>query len=660
MSTGSLSAKATSLQSIIRQELENKIYLALQRYANVHRGAGQHAQISTRLYDKAREVVLDYLGLEGREYCAIFGTRRMLSRLNRSILSTESVYRVFSNDLGLPLGIGALAFRKSSLPVGVPDQRGGGTVNLVSRNHVIWKNAPERFEAGTPNIIGVVILAAALQLIRRYGDIDVFRQKDAPSSARSILYTGETDGETGLELLEKLRLSAIGRGSAVPTSAGFLPFVNFDSAASTPTFLSVWNTVRRTLRQPQVPLQEISIEVENLCAEFFQAPLDEYEVLFISNSTEGINIVAESLRHSGDTKNRNRTTVLISEMEHNSNELSWRYAPGISLLRLPVDHEGFICLRKLEETLSAYNREGRFGGRRIRLVAVSGCSNVVGAMNDLEKISVVVHRYGASLLIDAAQLAAHRRIDMQEAGIDILVCSGHKMYAPFGAGLLIVRKGLLNISAGELNSLRSTGLENAVGIAALGKAMDLLSRVGIETIRAREKELTRRAIEGLHGIPSVQIYGVSDILSDRFESRGPVLAFRLKNVHHNLAAKMLAEIGGIGVRSGCFCAHLFVKQLMGISSLQSFGSNVTMLLSPHRIEQALPGIVRASFSFLNTEDEIDHFLRILGQIAAAPMPFLNRLFARSYYGTPRLPVTVEQQRIEEMIAKVETEIYGAH
>jgi selenocysteine lyase/cysteine desulfurase len=328
------------------------------------------------------------------------------------------------------------------------------------------------------------------------------------------------------------------------------------------------------------------------------------------------------------------------------------------VLRLPVDDKGFIHLRQLEKTLSANNQEGRYGNRRIHLVAVSGCSNVVGTMNDLGNISALVHRYGALLLVDAAQLAAHRRIAMQEAGIDILVCSGHKMYAPFGAGLLIARKGLLKLPADEMSDILESGWENVAGIAALGKAMDLLSQIGVDTIQRRERELTRRAIQGLRCIPGVQIYGVSDVDSESFADRGPVLAFRLKNVHHNLTAKMLAEIGGIGVRSGCFCAHLFVKQLMGISPLRSFGSNIAMLLIPSHIKEALPGIVRASFSFLNSEEEIDHFLRTLRRIAATPMPLLNRLFARSFNGTPRLPVTAEQLRTEELIDTMEMEVYG--
>ncbi|UCF97327.1 MAG: aminotransferase class V-fold PLP-dependent enzyme [Spirochaetaceae bacterium] len=658
MSIISPGVKTAPLKARIFQELEQKTRLALRRYASVHRGAGQHAQISTRLYERARKIVLDYLELDGNDYCAIFGTRRSLSRLNRSIRSPEPVYQLFSNDLGLPLGIGVIAARKSALPRGVPDQRGGGTVNLVSRNYVIWKEAPEKFEAGTPNIIGAIMLAVALQLIKKYGDIGIFQQKDASTSAFQLLYADNLNVYSKPELLEQLGQSAIGRGEPVPTSEGLLPFVDFDSAATTPTLQAIWDVACQTVRQPKAMQGEVVPLVESICSKFFQIPLDEYEILFVSNSTEGINIIAESLRQRGRSRENIQPTVLTTGLEHNSNDLSWQYVPGISVLRLSVDDEGFIRQQQLEEMLFAYNQESRFGNRRIRLVAVSGCSNVVGAMNNLRNMSAIVHRYGAVLLVDAAQLAAHRQIAMIDAGIDILVCSGHKMYAPFGAGLLIVRKGLLKLPADEMDEIRASGRENAVGIAALGKAISLLSRVGVDTIQLWERELTRRAIQGLQRIPGVQIYGVSEVDSERFAHRGPVLAFSLKHVPHNLIAKMLAELGGIGVRSGCFCAHLFVKQLMGISPFRSFAANVAMLLSPSQIKEMLPGIVRASFSFLNTAEEIDHFLRTLERIASTPTPPINRLFARFCNGTPRLPVTAGQRRTEALIDTVERRVYG--
>ena len=105
--------------------------------------------------------------------------------------------------------------------------------------------------------------------------------------------------------------------------------------------------------------------------------------------------------------------IVTTLLEHHSNELPWRYLPGVTHVRLEeVDAEGFIDLDKLEETLRAYNQEQRYGRKRVVLVAVSGASNVIGTCNDLAAISRIVHRYGARLHVDAAQLVAHRPVDM--------------------------------------------------------------------------------------------------------------------------------------------------------------------------------------------------------------------------------------------------------
>ena len=106
-------------------------------------------------------------------------------------------------------------------------------------------------------------------------------------------------------------------------------------------------------------------------------------------------------------------------LEHNSNELPWRKLPGVALIRFPVDDEGFLDLNALETLLRAHNQEGRHGRKRIRLVAVSGASNVLGVCNDLAEISRIVHQYGARLLVDAAQLVAHRKSTWQPAGLII-------------------------------------------------------------------------------------------------------------------------------------------------------------------------------------------------------------------------------------------------
>ena len=132
----------------------------------------------------------------------------------------------------------------------------------------------------------------------------------------------------------------------------------------------------------------------------------------------------------------------------------------------------------------------------------------------------------------------------------------------------------------------------------------------------------------------------------------------MRRIHHNLVAKMLAESGGIGVRNGCLCAHLFVKSLMRISLIQSFLSNVSMLLFPKFTLKSLPGIVRVSISIANTDDEIDLLIRILQEFASEPIPIINQMFARLYYGTPFLPKTAAEEHIVKFIESEVREVYS--
>ena len=307
------------------------------------------------------------------------------------------------------------------------------------------------------------------------------------------------------------------------------PIINLDNGASTPTFTPIWDAVCQTWRQPRQVQQEIIHEVKSICAEVLGAPLAAYDVIFTSNTTEAINLVAESLRNESEPGIE--PVVLNTLLEHNSNELPWRMIPGVSLIRLPVDAEGFVDLNELETLLCAYNQEGQHGKKRIKLVAVSGASNVLGVFNDLAEISRIVHRYGARLLVDAAQLVAHRKVEMEGCGIDYLAFSAHKVYAPFGTGVLVARKGLLSFSPAELELIQSSGEENVGGIAALGKALVLLQRIGLDVIQEEEQALTARALRGLAQIPGLKIYGIKDPDSPRFAQKGGVIVFDLEGHH---------------------------------------------------------------------------------------------------------------------------------
>lgn len=298
--------------------------------------------------------------------------------------------------------------------------------------------------------------------------------------------------------------------------------------------------------------------------------------------------------------------------------------PGASLIRLPVDAEGFVDMNELETLLRAYNQKGQYGRKRIKLVAVSGASNVLGTFNDLARISRIVHRYGARLLVDGAQLVAHRKVEMEKCGIDYLAFSGHKVYAPFGSGALLVRKGLLSFSPAELELIQSSGEENVGGIAALGKALVLLRRIGLDVIQEEEQALTVQALRGLARTPGLEVFGIKDPDSPRFAQKGGVIVFRLQGIMANQVAKALAEQGGIGTRYGCHCAHLLIKRLLNVHPLLQLLQGLIVTLLP---QVPLPGLTRVSLGIENSQKDIDALLHLLGKIARQPRTGADNPFA---------------------------------
>lgn len=591
-------------------ELERGVHVALENYSNVHRGSGHNSMVSTQLFEQAREIVLEYLGLKKDKYVVIFCSPRRAGLL-KAQLEPESYKLVSSQEIGLPLGVIAVAIRKKALPKGVPFQVGGGTARLVAPGWVVWAKAPDRFEAGTPAIVNIIAFAKALRMIRQSGN-EIFRGTTAEKlTATEILYRDELEKYSGNELLAKLRQTLIGRGVLVPTMEGSKPYINLDNGASTPTFTPIWNAVRQAWRQPAEIQQEIVQEVKIICANMLGAPLTDYEIIFTSNATEAINLAAEGLSIAPGQDIE--PVVLNTLLEHNSNDLPWRMVPGFSLIRLPVDDDGFVNLNEMDTLLRAYNQDGQHGKQRIKLVAVSGASNVLGVSNDLAEISQIVHHYGARLLVDAAQLVAHRKVDMKAGEIDYLAFSAHKVYAPFGCGVLVVRKGLLNFSPAEMEMIQSSGEENPGGIAALGKSLVLLQRIGLDLIHKEEQALTKLALQSLAQIAGIKIYGIKDPDSPGFARKGGVIVFSLKGIMPDKLAKQLAEQRGIGVRFGCHCAHLLVKHLLKISPpLERFQGIIVRLFPGLN----LPGIVRVSLGIENTKEEIDILIRTLGIIAA--------------------------------------------
>ena len=359
--------------------LETAVYLALKTYSNVHRGTGHNSMVTTELFEKARKIILNYLRLNEKKYVIVFCSP-LRYRIFKVQLKSIDYSAVSSKDFEMPFGIRAIAVKKKDLKKCSVIYTGGGMIKHVTSNYVIWADIPERFEAGTPNIINIIALAKAIQIFNQSGNKFNKKTGDLIKTSREILYEDDLTELSGNKLLHKLRKSLIGHDVHVPTAKSIKKFINLDNAASTPTFLPIWNTYLKTFLQPKEVHQEIIEEVKKVCAKFLNAPLDTYEVIFTSNTTEAINMVAKSLKIS---KGGTRPVVINTLLEHHSNELPFRTIPGVSLLRVSVSDEGIINLDELEMLLNDYNKINKYGNKRVQLVAVSGVSNVLGTINDL-------------------------------------------------------------------------------------------------------------------------------------------------------------------------------------------------------------------------------------------------------------------------------------
>lgn len=636
------------------QLLENSLMTALSHYANVHRGSGHFSKVSTHLYERAGEVVLDSLGLLKKNHTVLFLSPRRARRLSEK-LKPGSYRLLTSRETGLALGIDALIAERSALPVGPPAEQGGGTTKLYGPDWVLWAGMPDRFEAGTPAILNVIAFARALQLMKPYGR-EVFRNtQPSGMTPADILFRDEPSGSTGAELLESLRAEMPGREMQVPVMGGSKPFINLDNAASTPAFRAAWEAFRHSLQLNETAAAEMIGEVRKICAGFLEAPESDFEIFFTSGTTESINLAAVGLVQAvaGDTE----PVILTTVLEHSSNDLPWRNVPGHTLIRLNTDNNGQFDLNQLIALLEEYNEKGMHGRRRIRLVTLSGASNVLGTCNDLDTISEVVHRHGALLMVDAAQLAAHREIRMQTTGIDLLALSAHKMYAPFGSGLLVARRGVLGFDEEALKEIHASGEANPGGIAAMGKAMLLLQQIGFGLIAEEERKLTVKALKEISQIPEIRLYGSHSANPEEFPGRTGVIGFSVKSRMPATVARHLALSGGIGVRFGCLCAHLIIKQLSGFTPFQEKFQRLIVQLFPML---NLQGIVRVSFGLGNTGSDVDALITQLKLITAKPgSRSSGKPLPQSGGEANRMSEKAVKKELEAFVTEVDHLVFGS-
>jgi selenocysteine lyase/cysteine desulfurase len=587
--------------------LERGVLVALENYSNVHRGSGFKSQASTILYEKSREIVLEYLGLDKQKYTVVFCSPGRAGKFIPTL--NPGMYQVLSSeDVGLSIGVRAIAIRKNALPAGTPVHTGGGSARLVSPEWVVWALTPDKFEAGTPAIINVIAFARALKLIGIYGQ-DAFRS--LPSfdvTAESILYDDECESLSGKELLLKLSKDLIGNDIKIPSASGEIRYINLDNGASTPALRPAWDAFRRSIRLPENTRNNIIENVKSIIAGFLGFKSDKYDIFFTSNTTESINFAAANFAR---TNYAGLTPVIISTiLEHTSDDLPWRNIPGAEIIRLTVDDEGFIDTDELKRLFREYNTSNIFGRKSIRMVAISGSSNVLGSCNNISEISKIAHDFGAHLLVDAAQLVGHRKINLEECNPDYLCFSGHKVYAPFGSGVLIARKGLMETDNTEILNILSSGLENVAGIAALGKALLLMQRIGMDVVMQEEQILTAKALKDMSRIQGLQVYGVANAESPVFQEKSGVIVFSIKGVWPDKVARNLAK-AGIGVRYGCHCAHILIKHILHVPLALQRLQKIMVTFFPKMV---LPGVVRISFGIGNSKEDIDYLISELKHI----------------------------------------------
>lgn len=427
-----------------------------------------------------------------------------------------------------------------------------------------------------------------------------------------------------------LRSQIVGIDRLVPLLDGSLkPYVYLDNAASTPALRPVqekvnellewYSSVHRGSGYKSLLTTHAYEHSRQIVADFCGADPARDCVIFVKNTTEAINKLAHRIPlQPGEV-------VLTTGMEHHSNDLPWRGRGRVEYVGLTP--EGSLDLDDLAFKLQ------RLSGR-VRLVAVTGASNVTGFINPLHEAAELAHQAGALFFADCAQLAPHRSVSMGESNspghLDFLALSGHKLYAPFGSGVLIgpqdffqcgppdmVGGGTIEIVSrdevfwADAPEREEAGSPNVVGAVALAAAIQTLQEVGMERIAAHEASLTRYALQRLAKVKGLRIYGSAD--PNRLEDRVGVIAFDLAGVHHAKVAAILSFEDGIAVRDGCFCAHPYVIDLLGVDQ-QVF--DVFKEKALHHDRSTLPGLVRASFGCFSNEEDVDRLVEMLERIEA--------------------------------------------
>jgi len=453
--------------------------------------------------------------------------------------------------------------------------------------------------------------------------------------------------EKRLALFQKLRTNAVGLDTEYTLVNGERTRrIYLDSTATTLRLSVVQNVLDRF--QPHYAnthsILHFSAKLStqeyrwahDMVLDFVRADPATYTAFFVgSGTTAGINRVARTLRE----KRPDRDVVITSIMEHHSNDLPHRkhfrevvHVPA----RMAVHALGCVDLDRMEEALKQYQD-------RVNYIAITGVSNVTGIINPVHEAAQLAHRYGALLVVDGAQLVAHLPVQVSGQGdrdLDVLVFSGHKIYAPGSPGVVVTRKDLFadlepqEVGGGMVDRVyvnrytitqsfperEEAGTPNITGAIGLAASLYALSKVGMDLIAEEECQLIEYALERLGEIEDVVIYGETDC---HVCQRAGAIAFNVRDLDHGLVAAALNDYFNIATRNECFCAHPYVREMITYSLSEN-----TEDITDEQLEEYVElrrGMVRASFGIYTTREDVDRCAAALKHIAE------NKTFYESQY-----------------------------
>ena len=384
---------------------------------------------------------------------------------------------------------------------------------------------------------------------------------------------------TSLVVEEARHEAAAGRPLAAVTGAelqapliqgGHVRYANLDYGASAPALtivsaylneiLPFYASVHRGAGYASQISTSVYENARDIVRGFVGGRADD-SVIFTRNTTDSLNLLAGCLPQ---LDGKPTGEVLYLDIEHHANLLPWQGVP----------HRSVVAASTLTATVAKLREELSQGG--VSLLAVTGASNVTGEILPIAELAALAHEYGARIVVDAAQLAPHRRIDIAAADVDYIVFSGHKLYAPFGAGVVVGRPDWLDAGTPHLaggGAVREARLDsvswasgparheggspNVLGAATLARATQVLADLDQEAWHAHEAAIRSYLVQGLEAIDGVTVHR---IFSDSEDTIG-VVNFSVEGFDAGLVAAYLAAEHGVGLRDGRFCAHPLLKRL---------------------------------------------------------------------------------------------------